>query len=433
MPAVSLPANVTLYWRVRALGPNGPSLWSSTGSWYSPNPPGIPALLLPASGSLTTNLQPRLDWNNSTLPAGTTFNHYKVELSTNPGFAGAVSFDTPMSLIGSSEYTFTEVLAPNTTYYWRVRAFNNVGQYSVWSAVRNFRTALKPPVLVSPVDTFRSMELRPPFDWEDVPGAAGYTIQISRNDLFTSLFLTANPVGSSYIPTINLPKNTTLFWRVRTRGANGPSLWSDAIPRSFSTPLNPPPAPSLLLPALNALDTSYTPAFTWNAVLMPAGTFFEHYILQVDNDSDFSSQIISDSTLTSPTVTSLTPFSPNTKYYWRVRVVNSLGEMGNWSAVRYFRSAMPKPELSAPEQDATLTTRRPTFSWPSAAGATSYTLQVSRYANFSTNLISVTVSGLSYNPGTNLPAGVALYWRLRLNGPNGPSLWSDSPRTFIIQ
>lgn len=30
---VNLPANIPLYWRVRATGPNGPSLWSATWSF----------------------------------------------------------------------------------------------------------------------------------------------------------------------------------------------------------------------------------------------------------------------------------------------------------------------------------------------------------------------------------------------------------------
>jgi hypothetical protein len=31
---------------------------------------------------------------------------------------------------------------------------------------------------------------------------------------------------SIYTPTINLPANITLYWRVKTNGLNGPSLWS---------------------------------------------------------------------------------------------------------------------------------------------------------------------------------------------------------------
>jgi len=61
-----------------------------------------------------------------------------------------------------------------------------------------------------------------------MPGAAGYTIQVSRSNTFTPLVLTATTVGavSTYTPTINLPANVQLFWRVRANSPNGPSLWS---------------------------------------------------------------------------------------------------------------------------------------------------------------------------------------------------------------
>jgi hypothetical protein len=32
-PASSLPTGVTLYWRVQAYGPNGPSLWAAAPVW----------------------------------------------------------------------------------------------------------------------------------------------------------------------------------------------------------------------------------------------------------------------------------------------------------------------------------------------------------------------------------------------------------------
>jgi hypothetical protein len=105
-----------------------------------------------------------------------------------------------------------------------------LNHYSIWSTVRYFRTALSAPVLSTPTDGDTTITSpRPLFDWDDVPGAVRYTIQVSRYSSFTSLVVNATTVGpvSNYTLLVNLPANVTLYWRVKANGANGPSLWSN--------------------------------------------------------------------------------------------------------------------------------------------------------------------------------------------------------------
>ena len=62
------------------------------------------------------------------------------------------------------------------------------------------------------------------FDWSDVAGAAGYTIQIDDSQSFSApLTASATPAGSQYTAT-GLP-TTKLWWRVR---ANDGGAWSAA-------------------------------------------------------------------------------------------------------------------------------------------------------------------------------------------------------------
>jgi hypothetical protein len=98
-----------------------------------------------------------------------------------------------------------------------------------------------------------------------------------------------------------------------------------------------------------------------------------------------------------------------------------------------FRTAILSPTLLAPSGDALLGTRRPVFDWANVSGASGYTIQVSRVNTFSTTLVSANVTNSAYTPGIDLPTGVALYWRVRATGPNGPSRWAEVPaRTFTI-
>jgi hypothetical protein len=426
-----LPVNMTLYWRVQSRGANGPSAWSAVRTVNTANPPGVPALLLPASNALTTDYTPRLNWGLVTLPAATTFGYYQIQVADN------AAFTLPVIDVGAGVLTDRLVhettpgtnLNPNTKYYWRVRSYNTDGEYSAWSLVRTFRTALLSPTLQAPADTITVPTVRSTFDWDNVSGANGYSLQISKNNTFTPLVLTATITGgtnSQYTPLVSLPVSTTLYWRVKANGLNGPSLWSSPV-WSFTTP-NPPGVPLLTAPALNSLVTDYTPTLKWSRPIIPIGTFFEHYQVQIATDLAFTA-IIQDVDATdynTPEYTASPDLNPNTKYYWRSRTWNTLNHYSIWSAVRYFRTALSAPVLSTPTDGGTTTLLRPPFNWADVPGAASYTIQVSRNSTFTSLVVTKTVVPSTYTATINLPANIPLYWRVKANGVNGPSLWSAS-------
>jgi len=221
-PTVDLPKGVTLYWRLRANGANGPSLWADGGSWLSANPPSVPGLLSPAAGALTTDLSPTLDWSDS-VPG---LDHYQVQIATDAGFVTIVRDEN----VGASTYTVSPDLDPNATYWWRVRSWNASLQYSLWSTVRTFREALTAPVLLTPGHGSVVTSLRPTLDWVEGAGPAplptNYTLQVSTNGSFTTFVINVTVSTSQYTPTVNLPTGKTLDWRVRSNGVNGPSAWS---------------------------------------------------------------------------------------------------------------------------------------------------------------------------------------------------------------
>lgn len=416
-PTVDMPKGL-LYWRVQTKGPNGPSAWSEIRSLQGPFPPPAPVLSTPASNSLSTSYTPLLKWKVVTLPTGSPqFDYYQVQIDDNKDFS---SPDLDTSSL-TAYYQVTSPLADNKIYYWRVRVANKLPEYGAWSSVYILRTALLQPILLSPERDFASKELRPQFQWEPVLGATGYKLQISKNNVFTQIVHTGNSIGTSYVPTSDLPKNTTLYWRVQSKGANGPSLFSDY--RSIYTPSTPPSAPSLSMPAKNALVTNYKPTFKWNPVIMPAGTF-QNFILQVDDNLDFSSPIVYETSLVSSSYVPNSDLTANTKYYWRVRVVNTSGEMSNWSSVWYVRTAIFPPSNMSPKFGENILSLRPVFNWDDVPGAGKYTIQISKSSNFSTILVTGTPSISEFRPIADLPAYQELYWRIQAQGLNGPSAWS---------
>jgi LasA protease len=406
-PAADLARNQLFYWRVYAKGTN-PSPWSAPFSFTSADPLPIPGLLSPANTSLISGYTPRLDWNDVTGA-----DHYRVQIATSCGFSlSRIVYDTTTPL---SEFLVPADLLPNTTHCWRVSTFDDRGQYSRWSAVRSFRTAMLPPVLVSPADGGQALTTRPTFSWGVVSGATSYVFQLSTSSSFSPLLVNAAPTAAIYTVTSDLPRNVQLFWRVYARGTN-PSAWSATF--SF-TSAAPPPIPTLVSPVSGSLVSGYTPSLDWND--MPGA---DYYQLQVATSSSFTTAYLVYSQTPNPSEFGIpAALTANKKYFWRVRSYALNGQYSLWSPMRYFSTAMLPPVLLAPGLGASLTTLRPTFDWNGVSGATGYTIQVSSVPDFSTRLVNTAVTASYYKPSINLPQDMPLYWRVYAKGTN-PSDWA---------
>jgi hypothetical protein len=234
-PTLDLTANTLYYWRVKANGTNGPGGYSEVRTFTTGNPPSVPTLRYPASNALVTTLRPLFDWSNSAFPAGTTFDHYQIQITISNTFASPVIDATTALLdIGDSGYTPIIDLAPATTYYWRVRSFNTNGDFSGWSAVRTFRTQFTGPILVLPANLSMVGSLKPTFTWNPIAGATSYNLQVSKSNTFPLLVINKIVYTPTYTHILNLTAATTYYWRVRVNGAYGPGAWS--LTFSFTIP-----------------------------------------------------------------------------------------------------------------------------------------------------------------------------------------------------
>jgi hypothetical protein len=436
IPTANLIANTNMWWRVRAkLTATTYSGWSEVRSFTTANPPPAPVLTAPASNVLVTTATTFLNWNDVVMPSGTTFQKYEIELATNSTFTtGKVNAEALISEATSP------ALTPNTKVYWHVRAYNTLGQYGAWSASRYFRVALSAPNTllpgtITPPGSANNIHMRrPTFTWEAVAGVTGYTLEVSTVNTFATKVINKTVTTVSYTHTADLAANTTFFWRVKSNGANGPSLYSQV--RTFTTG-NPPSIPTLSTPAANALVTTTTPLLDWSNATVPAGSAaFHRYEVQIATNSTFTAGVtlISVPGVTTNSQVTAPALLNATTYYWRVRSVNvgldSIGgnaddDFSGWSASHTLRTPFAAPTLTLPLNGATGVALKPTFTWIAIAGATNYTLQVSTSPSFATLAINKTVTGTSYTHTTNLSAGTVYYWRLRANGPYGPGEWSS--------
>jgi hypothetical protein len=92
-------------------------------------------LLTPQDGATNVGRLPTLRWTSE---SPTLFWGGQMQLSTSPDFPK----DTKQTYDTSSSFniTLTRQLMPNTTYYWRVRAWIGNGEYDAWSTTFSFTT-----------------------------------------------------------------------------------------------------------------------------------------------------------------------------------------------------------------------------------------------------------------------------------------------------
>jgi len=85
---------------------------------------------------------------------------------------------------------------------------------------------------------------------------------------------------------------------------------------------------------------------------------------------------------------------------------------------------MEAPGMVQPEDGVEAESLQPQFEWEAVEGASSYTIQLSTRSNMR-SASSKTVQETQYSPTKNLSKGKTYYWRVRANGENGPSTWSE--------
>jgi hypothetical protein len=375
-------------------------------------PPAAPALTSPSNGATGVAINPTLNWASST---GAT--SYGVQVSISPSFSSTVVNQTGIT---TTSYGITG-LTNNTTYYWRVNASNAAGT-SAWSSSRSFTTivaAPSAPTLSSPANGATGVATNPTLSWNASTGAASYGLQVSTSSGFSTTVVNQTGITTTSSAVSGLTNNTTYYWRVNATNAGGTSAWSSS--RSFTTIVATPSAPTLSSPANGATGVATNPSLNWNA-----STGASSYGLQVSTNSSFFTTVVNETGITT-TSYAASGFANNTTYYWRVNASNAGGTSG-WSSSRNFTTVVAAPSpptLSSPESGTTGVATNPTLNWNTAAGATSYRLQVSTSSSFFTtavNQASITTTSYAVSGLTN---NTTYYWRVNATNAGGTSAYSD--------
>ena len=229
--------------------PAAPAVDSSlTASVATPRP------LAPVNGAAIANLaQPvTLIVQNAivTKPGGTT---YTFEVATDAAFSVKIQTrDAVAEGSGGQTSVKLDALAAAKDYYWHARATAG-GTTGVFGAANKFTIgpaiAINAPVPIAPVNgaaTGARPALRATNATRVGPvGPISYRFEIAASSTFSSLLVSAtNPEGvneTGYVPTVDLPANTALFWRVTaidsTNGVSSPASAAQSFVTSLTIDL----------------------------------------------------------------------------------------------------------------------------------------------------------------------------------------------------
>ncbi|MEY3386851.1 MAG: hypothetical protein RIR53_1662 [Bacteroidota bacterium] len=211
----------------------------------------------------------------------------------------------------------------------------------------------------------------------------------------------------------------------KTADLSGQNVKVDFVPASAG-----PGAVTLSKPTNNATNVTPTVTLEWSAAAQA-----DKYTYQVSKDQQFTVAGIIAEGETATRSAAVTMPACNTRYYWRVRGSNDVGN-GAWSTIFSFTTGGKMPTSSSgssPKGQALAGSNdNITFIWSSANEATSYHLRIKQAASpFSVVFEDTAATGTSRNVKANILGSGSFTWEVRPKNACGMSGWS-TPLQFTL-
>ena len=404
--------NSVYYWRVKAINQNCQSDWSDIVSFKTIV--GTPVLTYPENLTKEMPSEGKLKW--TFVDGG---ENYRVQLSESIDFQKLI-IDQYISTTNEVSY---KGLKSWTTYYWRVAASND-SIWGHWSDIRKFTTMLSMVNLSNPVNNSAGISVSGRLNWQILPGATIYTIQIASDSTFYKIDTSSAGIGFNYFDFSGFHNSTIYYWRVKGGNSDVKGEWSPVW--SFKTMIK---TPVLSLPKNNVVNVSPTPNISWEPI-----SESELYQVDVSTSVDFSKPFISQEVRNNSL--KLNTLNYNSTYYWRVRAKDNK-YYGNWSEIRVFtvqpENILVSPNLSYPENNAyKISVNDIKLQWEDVFTASKYNLQLSTYQDFKVILIDsivdskteIVFNGLNYNS--------TYFWHVNAINDKTQSNWSAT-RSFTTK
>ncbi|MGD1045885.1 MAG: hypothetical protein ABR936_11260, partial [Bacteroidota bacterium] len=339
-----IPVGKDVYWRynVKAIDNTTKVSVASDEAWLLVSKPNATPATNITSTSFTAN------W---TVVSGAT--EYFLDVATDTGFTVFVGGYRNLAVDNVISRRVTG-LSPNTTYYYRVRAYSGF-PISNSNTITVLTAPAAPPATNATLITFNSFTA----NWTAVSGATAYYFDVATDSGFT-VFVDSYKdryAGNATSFPISGLNNTTYYYRVRAANSYGTTS-----PNSITiTVLTGPLATN----ATNITSTSFSA--NWDSV-----TIATSYRLDVSTSPRFGSFIsgYQDKDVGKVITSSVTGLSANTPYWYRMRAYYNGAAGPNSNIISVKTAAAPAAPTNLTVTGATQT--QINLSWDTVSGATVY-------------------------------------------------------------
>ena len=371
-----------------------------------------PVLVSPTDGDDDQMLDVMMDWY---AVAGIGDITYELQYDTSTAFANPVTVETEFSSANGENLFF------GTTYYWRVRAKDDLGT-SDWSEVFHFITFAQ-IVLDDPGDGDDDITPEIDLEWkvkyggQSITGITFYDYQVAYDTNFTEMFMSGSKTyvattAATVKHTISLMHfDTTYFWRVRARHDADESMWSETW--SYMTTdqcVHESPSDGATGQMLDV-------TIEWEDM---RGSY--EYIYELCDDPSFNTPCIFFTDENSVTAMGLLF---GTTYYWRVKAAHT-EDTTNWSEMWSFET-MNSVNLVSPGNGSYVDDYFPTLSWQEVTGIAGFQLQYDTDQNF-TEPTEEMIDGDKYSHKIlfSLQLDQTYFWRVRAYENGDTTNWSPA-------
>jgi hypothetical protein len=305
-----LKSNTSYYYRIKAYNLCGASESSYTIALKSKvDPPNAPT-----ANPATNQQQISFTANWSTSPAAV---GYRLDVATDAGFTNYVSGFANKDVSNVTNFMVSG-LSANTSYYYRLRAYNDGGTSSNSAIIV---TTTLPNVPIAPIANSASAIIQSSFtaNWSGSANATGYRLDVSTDFSFSTFLTGFNNKDVGNITTLSVPglnARTLYYYRIRAYNTGGTSGNSNTVTvRTLSVQ---PAAPN----GLTSSSCNNLVTLKWRKGVSP---YFQRYRIYGGTVNNPTMKIDSTSTSISDTTKTISGLMHGQNYNFRVTTVNDDG------------------------------------------------------------------------------------------------------------
>jgi fibronectin type 3 domain-containing protein/regulation of enolase protein 1 (concanavalin A-like superfamily) len=396
----------TYFFRVRATSSVGDSGYSAeTNATTLDAPPAAPSGL---AASATTSTQINLTWTDNS-PNETGF---KIESKI-----GAAGVYAEIATVGAGVTSFSNTaLTPLTTYYFRVRATNALGDSAYTSEVN--ATTPGPPPTPGGLTASAVSGTQVNLSWADVATETGYKIERKTDSSGVYAEIATVGAGVTTYNNTGLTPGTSYFYRVRATNTWGDSAYSTEV--NAATPTLPATPTGL---AANVVSPTQID-LSWSDVATETGYKIERKTGAAGTYAQIATVGAGVTTYSNTGLTALTT------YYYRVRANNAAGDSPYSTEAN--ATTWGPPVAPAGLTANAISPTQVDLSWADVATESGYKIERKTGAAGTYAQIATVGAGVTTYSNTGLTALTTYYYRVRANNAAGDSPYSTEANATTL-